>query len=127
MIPWHLDMRMWTHAALTAIMVGLSVTLALPGDTMANPTWSAFRALASETTWSYMFMAAAWVGALGLVSSQRWVLMASTLLLSTAHTTMAWMFLKTSLALGVANTGVPTYFIIAALGFILTMIRFTQR
>ena len=127
MTPWHLDMRMWTHAALTAIMAGLSVTLALPGDTMAIPSWGAFRALASETTWSYLFMAAAWVGAFGLVSSQRWALLASTLLLSTAHTTMAWMFLKTSLEIGVASTAVPTYFIVAALGFVLAMIRFTER
>lgn len=117
-----LDIGMWSHAALTAILAWLSLATTVSKDPFQNKLWLAFSNVASEQQWSWMFMGAAFLGAMGLVTSRRGVLIFSSFMLSTAHVIVSWFFIQSYWQGGAFGTGIGTYAIVAILGYVRCLI-----
>ena len=111
------DARMAIHCALTGVLAWLGFVLILPGRTFGtSPAWRMFEMIASEDQWAIMLWVGAIAGAVGIDTRHRWLKIASILLLSTAHGTLALLFLIGSPAGGASGT----FAIVALLGYYLS-------
>jgi hypothetical protein len=110
------DARMAIHTALSMVLVWLAFVLILPGNTFSTtPAWRLFAATAPEEAWAIMLFVGGIAGAVG-IDTRRYILkIASILMLSTAHGTLALLFLLSN-PLGGAS---GTYAIMALLGYYL--------
>ena len=117
------------HVMLTAVMAWLSIAFALPGDTLTNPSFAEFALLATERQWSALFLTAAMVGLLGLLTRRRWVRLLSIGGLSTAHGSISYCFyLGFKLVPGAPiSTGVGVYSLIAVMGYLLLWVRVLEK
>lgn len=114
--PPAFDARIAIHIALTAVLAWLGFVLLLPVNTFdTTPAWRLFARTASEEQWAIMLFAGATAGAIGIDTHRRWLRITSVLLLSTAHGTLAFLFLISNPTGGASGT----FGIVALLGYYL--------
>jgi len=109
------DARNGIHAGLTAILAWLAFRLGMPDDTFATSTSFAYMArIAPENTWALSFWAAANLGIIGLVTTNKVLRLASVLTVATMHGVLAGCLLMSD---GSIWSG--TFAVIACMGYYL--------
>lgn len=117
------DARMAIHAALSAVMGWLGFVLILPGSTFdGNPAWRIFASMGAEDTWALSFWLVACAGLIGLTTAMPSLRLFCVIVLSTAHGTVALLFLFSNPAGGASGT----YAVLAGLGYYLVFRRAHQ-
>lgn len=109
------DTRNEIHLGLTAILAWLGFYFDLARNLFANDDgFAEMSRVASEHTWSVLFLAAANIGAAGVISSNSAVRLASVLVVATAHGVFAGFLIVSH-----PSVWSGTYVIIAGMGYYL--------
>lgn len=113
-LSWR-DPRLAIHFALTLIMGGFGIVLALPTQTFLNASFTVLAELGSENSWAICLWIISTMGIIGMMTSSKIIRLISVLSLATGHGVLGICFALAPQF----GTGATTYIVIAGLGYYL--------